>query len=151
MTEVVTEVENAIESLGLSKDVIRLPDSETEKIYKELLSTFVEGGDRRWWWESFKMPSKSITFKDDKGFKQIPKYVPDYKEILWFVVEDDHSPYYPIYEASAENASKIIGECFGFEYYLVPKNKKWLLCENHHGRVIGIGDEIIMAIEKEGM
>jgi hypothetical protein len=53
--------------------------------------------------------------------------------------------------ASPENAVKIIGECFGFEYYLVAKDKSWLLCENHHNRVIGVGTPVVSAIEKARM
>lgn len=59
------------------------------------------------------------------------------------MIEDDKLPTYPILDATPDEIMKIIGECFAFEYYLVPKSKGWLICENHHGRVIGVGTEVI--------
>ncbi|WP_136678474.1 DUF6756 family protein [Neptunomonas sp. XY-337] len=151
MSQVLREVENAIESLALDAVVTRVTAPHAEELYKELLEVFVEGGDRRWWWESFKMESQSVAFEDGKGFEHLDEFVPNSKEILWFVVEDDELPFYPIFEASTENVKKIIGECFAFEYYLIPKNKRWLLCENHHNNVIGVGDEVVSAIVQNAM
>lgn len=150
MSFVLEEVENAIKLLKLSNEV-NLVKEEGEAIYKLLIETFVEGGDRRWWWESFRGPSESITFDDGKGFERLAELVPNKNEIVWFVVEDDQLPYYPIFEATTENAVKIIGECFAFEYYLVPKDKSWLLCENHHNRIVGVGENIVRAIKQVSM
>ena len=107
----------------------------------------MEGRDRRWWWESFKKPSKSINFQNGLGFKELVSIVPNAEEIIWFVVEDDQSPYYPIYEASTTDIVKIIGECFAYEYYLIPKDKRWLVCETHHNSIVGVGNEVISNIE----
>lgn len=145
MSQVLEEVKNAIKRLNLSHE-IKLVEAEGEMIYKSLIQTFVAGGDRRWWWESFREPYESITFEDGKGFEKLDEFVPNKNEVVWFVVEDDGLPYYPIFESTTENAIKIIRECFAFEYYLVPKDKSWLLCENHHNRIMGIGKNVIRAI-----
>lgn len=150
MSQVLEEVEKAILLLGLSKDVSLLKD-EGAPVYCSLVAHFVDGGDRRWWWEAFSQPSESITYDDGKGFEQLNQFVPDSKEVVWFVVEDDQLPYYPIFEASTENVMKIIGECFAFEYYLVPRDKSWLLCENHHNRIIGVGKQVVSAIQRVNM
>lgn len=151
MSQVLKEVEAAIEFLELGAVVTRVPSPQAEVLYKELLDVFVEGGDRRWWWESFKSESQSVTFDNGMGFQRLGEFVPNPKEILWLVVEDDQLPFYPIFEASTEDIQKIIGECFAFEYYLIPKNKRWLLCENHHNSVIGVGDEVVSAIIQTAM
>lgn len=148
MTQVLEEVETAIKRLGLEREVIRVPDVEERDLFNDLLDTFVEGGDRRWWWESFRSPSESVEFKDSKGFERLTNIVPDSKEIVWFVIEDDHREHYPIFQSSTENAVKIIGDCFGYEYYLVSKDKKWLLCENHHNYIIGVGNSVVSAIQR---
>ena len=150
MSQVLEEVEKAISLLGLSKEV-RLLKDEGASLYDSLVTHFVEGGDRRWWWEAFSHPSESITYDNGKGFEQLSQFVPDSKEVVWFVVEDDQLPYYPIFEASIENVTKIIGECFAFEYYLVPTDKSWLLCENHHNRIIGVGAQVVSAIQRVSM
>jgi hypothetical protein len=150
MSQVLEEVENAIKLLKLSNEV-NLVEAEGEAIYKSLIETFVDGGDRRWWWESFRHPSESITFDDGKGFERLAEFVPNKNEVVWFVVEDDQLSYYPIFEATTENVIKIISECFAFEYYLVPKDKSWLLCENHHNCIIGVGKNVVRAILQVNM
>ena len=144
---VTEEIDIALKSLLLSESEIRLVRSDrAELLFHELLEYFVEGGDsgdRRWWWESFSQPSKYVQFHDDMGFKRISNIVPDVNESVWFVVEDDQLPFYPIYETTPEVIQKVIGECYGFEYYIIPKSKEWLLCENHHGNLIGLGKTII--------
>jgi hypothetical protein len=151
MCEVVEEIDNAIKVLSLSKSKIHLlPPDKTKNIYLELLGNFVEGEDRQWWWESFLKPSFSLHFSDGKGFTKITKIVPNKEELLWFIVEDDQQPFYPIYETTPSVIQSIIGECYGFEYYIIPKNKEWLLCENHHNTLIGVGDIITENLKQHG-
>lgn len=146
MSEVTEEIDKAIMSLGLAGKVQRLPATEEIQLYKMLVSEFVEGHDRHWWWEGFTKPSASISFTDGMGFKRLSCLAP--AECCWFVVEDTESDVYPIFEATPEFAASIIGECFAFEYYLVAKDMRWLVCENHHGVVVGIGAEVIGAINR---
>lgn len=136
----------AIGRLALSERVRRLPVVDAARINAELLNSFVVGGDRRWWWEAFREPSATKAFPDDKGFEHIVELVPNRAEKCWFVVEDTGSDSYPVYEATPEDVASIVGECFAFEYYIAPKSKHWLICENHHGRIIGVGEEIVRAI-----
>ena len=144
MSLVTEEIESAINKLGLRESDIRLlPAEENRALYESLVERFVSGGDRRWWWEAFKEETASQVFDDGMGFQRIPELVPDAKEKLWFVVEEYQMEFYPIYETTAEVAAAVIGECYGFEYYLVPKDQRWLICENHHNRVIGLGNSVI--------
>lgn len=151
MSQVTEEIQNAIGLLKLESSVKRVATSKAETLYYDLLSHFVVGGDRRWWWEAFKQPSEYITFDEGTGFEELVELVPDSTEEIWFVVEDDKLPHYPIYEASTDNITKIIGECFAYEYYLIPKDKSWLLCETHHNSIVGIGTEVISKIENARM
>jgi hypothetical protein len=140
MPLVTEEIEKARITLGLEEaDIHLLSPEKNADLYNELCVHFVEGGDRKWWWESFKEKEQSLLVEGEMGFKLIPSLVPDPDERLWFVVEEDQMKFYPIYETTASLASSVIGECYGFEYYLIPKDKSWLLCENHHDRIIGIG------------
>ena len=146
MSDVTDEVEMAIGRLALGERVQRLPVEDAARITAELLASFVVGGDRRWWWEAFREPIASKAFSDDMGFKYIVDLVPNRAEKCWFVVEDADSDSYPVYDATPEEVASIVGECFAFEYYIAPKSKHWLICENHHGRIIGVGEEVTRAI-----
>jgi hypothetical protein len=141
---VTDEIDNAIKALHINKQEFRrIPGNEASVLYYELLEAFVDGKDRQWWWENFSRYSESINIDDNLGFEKISHIVPDNKELVWFMVEENKLPFYPIYEATPEAIQQIIGECYFFEYYIIPKTKEWLLCENHHNYLIGIGQIII--------
>ena len=142
MNCVADEIERAREVLRLPAEQIReLPNEESSILYHDLLDTFVEGGERLWWWEAFKSPEFSIDFRDENGFEHILPLVPDPNERIWFLIGGGHFPFRPIYETTPTIAVSIIGECYGFEYYLVSKSRDWILCENHHGTIVGAGSQ----------
>ena len=144
MELITKEISEALNSLSIPADTFRLlSDVETEKIYKKLLSSFVSGADRKWWWESFSQPEFVLSLTDEKAFKNITSLVPNPEEVVWFVAEEDQLPFYPIYEACSSDIQKVIGECYGFEYYIASKKMDWMLCENHHNNFIGVGDAVI--------
>ena len=148
MELVTAEIENALRKLGVPPESFRLlSDEEGSVLYQELFEEFVTGADRRWWWEAFSKPSSSKNFEDGRGFERIEELVPNPEERVWFVVEEDQLPFFPIYEATPNIIQKVIGECYAFEYYIIPKSKAWLLCENHHNLVIGVGKQISSRLE----
>ncbi len=143
MENVTHEIERAIETLGLSESDIRLlPSQEGRDIFEHALNTFVGGEDLKWWWESFSQKCSSVEIESGDGYKLIAQIVPDEDEKIWWIVEDDLLPYYPVYETSAKIAKEVIGECYGFEYYIIAKDDRFLLCENHHNYLIGIGEAL---------
>ena len=143
METVLTEIESAIKRLGLPSSAIRvLPEEDGRSVYLDALNHFVASGDRRRWWEDFRQESTSYEFPGDDGWLQIPKLVPDPDEKVWFIVEEDALPFYPVYETSPRVACDIIGNCYAYEYYLVHKLKQWLLCETHHGVIYAVGKGI---------
>lgn len=142
MGEVSQEISNAIKNLNFTDKEISLLDFNSgKKLYSELLDFWVSSGDRRWWWEDFK--KESFDFVDyEKPFEKLHEIIPDLKKKVWLMVEDDQEEYYPIYDCEPSIIGQIIGECFGFEYYVIDKNMDWLICENHHNRLIGLGQKL---------
>jgi len=135
------EFEAAIKTLGLSTNTVRKLDDElNSKLYFELLNHFVEGGDRRWWWEDFKTWFRFDRF--DYPTEHLPDLIPDLSRKVWLMIEDDYKPYYPIYDIEPLWISKLIDECFGFEYYIIDKDLNWLICETHHKELIGVGNKL---------
>ena len=140
MQSIVQEIASAAERLCLDRSaVVVLAQEDSERIYWSALQRFVGPEDRRWWWEAFREPGVSLSFVDGDGWRKLPSIVPSASEPVWFIAEDDQLPQYPVFEMSAEVAAKIIGECYGFEYYLVAKDLSWLVCETHHNVVCAIG------------
>jgi hypothetical protein len=134
------EIDDARRRLGLSTDQFaEVEDGQARELTAAFLSRFTGGEDVRWWWERFTPPVASARFSDGKGFTRISVVVPDANERVWFVAEDAELPYFPIYETTPALAQQVIGECYGFEYYIIAKDLSWLLCENHHDRLIAVG------------
>ncbi len=142
MGEVSQEISNAIKNLNFTDKEISLLDfSSGKKLYFELLNFWVSSGDMRWWWEDFKL--ESFSFIDyEKPFEKLKDIIPDLKKKVWLMVEDDQEEYYPIYNCDPSIIGQILGECSCFEYYVIDKNMDWLICENHHGRLIGLGQKL---------
>jgi len=140
MQSIIQEIASAAERLDLDPaEIVLLPPEDSERIYWAALRRFVGSEDRRWWWEAFREPGVELPFVAGDGWRKLPNIVPSPSEPIWFIAEDDHLPQYPVFETSAEVAAKIIGECYGFEYYLVAKDLSWLVCETHHNVVCAVG------------
>jgi uncharacterized protein DUF6756 len=134
------EIDDARRRLGLSADELaEVPDAQARDLTAAFLAHFTGGVDARWWWEHFSPPVGAARFPDGKGFTHIAALVPDALEKVWFVAEDDQLPYFPVYDVTPSAAQAVIGECYGFEYYLIAKDLTWLLCENHHDTMIAVG------------
>lgn len=137
------EIERAVTTLGLPPEAMRrLPLAESESVYLAALRHFVSSGDRVWWWEDFKSPAVSLELETGDGWRHLENLVPDPDELLWLIAEDEQFPHYPVFETTTSVASKVLGQCYAFEYYLIPKNLGWIVCENHHNVLLGVGAEV---------
>ena len=142
MGEVKKEISTAIKTLKYTDEQIKLLEFDSGKeLYFDLLDRFVKSGDRRWWWEDFKQESFGFDTYE-RPFEKLTEIIPDLDENVWLMVEDDEEEFYPIFDCKPSIIGQVIGECFGFEYYVIDKNKNWLICENHHDRLIGLGQKL---------
>jgi hypothetical protein len=134
------EFDAAIEKLNLGHDTVCLLEPDiNRKLYDELLNCFVNGGDRRWWWEAFKSSFRIEI--DGYVLDQLNRMMPDLSQKVLLMIEDNYKPYYPIYDIQPTSIAPLLNECAAeFEYYIISKDFSWLLCENHHDTLFGIGE-----------
>jgi hypothetical protein len=143
------EIGAAVTRLGLDEGTFaEVPPSEARLLVSQFLAVFTGGVEAYRWWECFTLPSKSVVFKDGQAYQSLLDIVPDPDAHVWFVAEDDEPLSYPVYDATPRGAQQVIGECYYFEYYLISKDLSWLLCENHHDALIGVGAAIAERIPK---
>jgi hypothetical protein len=142
METVAAEIDHAIRGLGLPTEAIRkLAPMDADRVYSAALQHFVSTQNPSWWWESFRQESMSRAFLGDSGWRHLLDLVPDPEEKVWFITEEDASPFYIVYEASPRALRQLLGECYFFEYYLIDQDHEWLLCENHHRMMFAVGRE----------
>jgi hypothetical protein len=97
------------------------------------------------YWEHLKGECYTLQFPNDNAFTILDKLIHK-DEKVWFLAQDTHKVW--LYEGFIEHIINIIKECYAFEYYIVSKKYIWLLCENHHGCLTGIGNEVIERMKK---
>jgi len=124
---------------------------EWPEIFKKIESRFImrENTNTKfnWWWENLKKDSISLSFPNNDAWKYLQVII-DKNEKVWFVAGDTKrdSAKLWLFEGKIEQIQQIIGQLYHFEYYLVSKKYEWLLAENHHGALIGLGtikDELL--------
>lgn len=148
METIVDEINQAVARLGLSASAMRpLLPPQSLTVFSAALDHFVASGDRRWWWEDFRLSGKSVSYDDAQGWRRLPKIAPNADELVWFIAEDDSLPHYPVFETTPNVASLVIGECYGFEYYLIAKDLSWLLCETHHNVMCAVGAPVEVRLQ----
>jgi hypothetical protein len=108
------------------------------------MKKYVEGTPRVWWL-SLKYIKTRVAFDDDSGFKYINNYIDRIdkesnkktKEV-YFIADEDSAEEYEmlIYLVDRKYIEHIIESCRYFEYYIVPMDISWLICETEHGEII---------------
>jgi hypothetical protein len=122
----------------------------TEQIAKRFTKLSQNPLKCRWWWENFKEPTRSV--KLSEPLSTVADLLGP-NEIYWFIVEaweagKKESAFW-LYEMSGQAILLILREVHFFEYYIVDRKMTWLLCENHHNFLIGVGDSILQRLPKK--
>lgn len=123
--------------------------------YEQILGSIVEKFTslkrtkiNKWWWDFFNEP---IYFINPKNALETLESLIDKHETVWFVAEDEQKEkeHFWLYEGKINAIVSVLEECNFLEYYIVSKKLEWILCENHHGILIGCGEKIIRKLKLE--
>jgi hypothetical protein len=133
------DVERAIGELGLSAELVALPEVEARRIYREIEARFADRQGARWIWEHLRLPSVSRTFEDDRAFERLPRLVPE-GPLLFFPGSD--SDILCAYVGEIGAIASVIADCAAFEYCIAPAGLEWLVGENHHGLLYAVGEPL---------
>jgi hypothetical protein len=88
-----------------------------------------------------RLPGVSRNFDDDRAFERLPQLVLDSTENLVFFPASDGDLVFA-YRGTIVAIVRILGDCSFMEYCIVPATLEWLLCENHHGALIAVGEPV---------
>lgn len=138
------DLTEAIKELNLETGITEVSKGEFGGILKKVRATFTNIDNEKeyyWLWDNLKGLYVAIRFKDDKAYNYLEGLI-DPEETVWFIATDGLAKYW-VYESNIKSIHKILANMYGFEYYIVSKRYEWLLCENHHGNLIGTGEKMI--------
>ena len=131
----------SIHELGLGAHLVELDDEVARTAYAELERRFATRTGARWIWEHLRPPDVSRRFEDDKAFERLALIVPSASErLLFFPGSDDDTEC--AFEGTIASIAAVLADCPGFEYLVAPFDLSWLLCENHHGVLIAVGEPV---------
>ncbi len=143
------EIDQAKFDLGITDAQIRLlSDDEGIALFAAVEEHFVDGKNWTWWWEHFRSPAAWAHFRENDGFEELDNLVPSASERVWFIAEDSLLRHSPVYEADTATIQRVVGNCRGFEYYIVAKDFGWLLGENHHSALFAVGEPVRSNVEE---
>lgn len=101
---------------------------------------------RVWMWEedAWKCPYTSIKFKTAQDLPNLNLIVPDVEEPCWFLFQLWTLSGPPIYEGTIKQIEKITRQQndLKYEYYIIPKDFRWLIAKDHKNEMIAIGEEV---------
>jgi len=139
------QIERAIKDLGISRSALfEVSKFGWNEILCKIIDRFVQKTyytqGLHWAWERFKGSQDVLHLHKNDGYKYIPDLVDD--EYVWFIVEDNKGKFW-IYEGMPDAIAKVIEAAYYIdEYYIVSKKYEWILCEDHHRIIHGVGDKI---------
>jgi hypothetical protein len=139
------EIRDAVARLAWPASRFRvLHDGEASEVWRSVESRFVVEPRSGWWWSWFRPEPVSARYIGEAsyGYRYITEVAPPNPDPLWLIAGDCLDRSFAACEGSIEDIRDVIGECYGFEYYIAPKDLSWLLCENHHDVLIAVGDAI---------
>ena len=136
------EVLRAIASLGPSCSVVPLPASIAGPLFIEISNRFVGKAGASWWWEQF---SDAFPSKDwpSPGISVIDKAFSAIVEKVYLVASNEDDSNWPIFVGSPKSVVAVLDKCFPFEFYILPVDLSWLVCETHHDMLYAVGERAI--------
>jgi hypothetical protein len=133
VSDVTEWITNALNAAGGRLDVVELPTADAATVVKRARSTFVDGNPSAWWL-GLKLPASHVEVPEGPDFVYLRAAWPPGHARAFFIPEDDADTY-RVFDASVDGVIGLLSESPFFEYYIVAKDFRWLLAEDHHDRL----------------
>ncbi|MGE5184915.1 MAG: DUF6756 family protein [Acidobacteriota bacterium] len=135
------DVARSIDELGLTSELVALAADEAKALYAAIERRFSSPQQARWIWEHFRVPGTARRFADDRAYERLKLFVPQAAEQLLFFPGSDEDVK-AVYRGGIEAIVAVLGDSTSYEYLIAPPALDWLVCENHHGVVVAIGEPV---------
>ncbi len=134
MSDVSEWITNALNAAGGRVDLVELAEADAAAVVKQARTAFVAGNPSAWWM-ALKRPATHVEVPSGPGFAYLRAAWPPGYARGFFIPEDDEAGAYRVFDASVDGVVTLLSESPFFEYYIVAKDFRWLLAEDHHNRL----------------
>jgi hypothetical protein len=139
MSTVRQQVEQAVAQRGWTLTAVA--DDDARRIYVEIEMRFTGQRGATWVWEHLRLPCASRTFEDDRAYERLPLIIPDQSQDLLFFPDTEDDPRCA-FRGPIDAIVSVLADCPAFEYCIAPIDLGWIICENHHGVLIAVGEPV---------
>ena len=144
----------AARECGVTRSRLRQETSNRAlALFERLLELFTKNAAKNrkanWFWDDFREPNLSVHRRADEdallalGSAATP---------VRLLVEDSgrrkRGPAFWVFEATLDAAARTLDNHHLLEFYLVSRHLDWLIAENHHDVLIGVGDRAVAALHR---
>lgn len=130
--------------LGLgAEDFRQVGPDRWQEVLRSILERFTVtcNHSQTWLWDDLKLPGVSAQIPD--ALDRLDAFIA-YDTKIWLLLEDwdgtkQHGNYW-LFEGLYGAVVRILRNMHGIEYYLIDRRLQWMLVENHHEVLIGVGE-----------
>jgi len=117
----------------LEINVTELSPLESKTITDKIVKKYAHGKKTRFLWENF---TNELGINNKNAWEWIKEIIGNNETIMFFNPEDNSIAFKFF---NGKDVDDVLGETFGFEFYLTNKTIDYVLCFNHHDVLIACG------------
>lgn len=141
----IQEIRNGISNLGLSSKVEELSENENKDLLARVLDKY--SSDRVYTYPLWEHVINSFSKRDSETWQKLDDFLPSSSCILFLEPEETFKAFK--FE-QVGHLTEVLGECFGFVFYITDDDASYLLSFNDHDYVIASGKAKKWLEEYEG-
>lgn len=154
-----------IQKMPRRKKIQKIVGEKHDELIYSVKKHFIDSKSEGAWWKNFRYSNFRVTLPDNERrffqdmfrFSRSDSHKKLLKEIIpletnkqvWLFVGDSITEQFLIFKGPLRVIKNFLFDCIDQlgEYYLIPINFNWLICENPEGKIIVIGTYLINLLE----
>jgi hypothetical protein len=134
----VSRVWDEVLSAAREAGLVVLEDQEFADLIQAIMQRYLTSPASRWWWNSLKVPSKTIDYGEQDGLAILLEVLPDRTDLILIVTDEALVPSGAV-RGTAAQLNQLLRGCSFFEFAIVPADLEWIVFDTHHNVLVGAG------------
>ena len=131
MWNIYEEIITAVNALNIN--CTEVDEKQSQEVIKRIIKKYTTKNENTYLWEEI-IDCVSVNNKD--AWQWINDFIGDWEVILFFNSADEKKSF--VFK-NGEDLVSVLGETYGFEFYITNKDLTYLMCFNHHDILIASG------------
>ncbi|MBD3190675.1 MAG: hypothetical protein GF308_08520 [Candidatus Heimdallarchaeota archaeon] len=159
------QLNKIISKMPRRKKIQKIVGVEHDELIYSVKKHFIDSTSEGPWWKNFRYSNFRVTLPDEEGkflqdmfrFSRSDSHKKLLKEIIplktnvqvWLFIGDSVTENFIIFKGPLRVMKNFLFDCIDQlgEYYLIPINFTWIICENPEGKIFVVGTYLINLLE----